>query len=214
LTGKLNGLSRNDIAQKSGLTNGGGLTRLLDELEESGFIQKFVPYGKKSRDTFYQLSDYFCLFYLKFMIHGGSKGEDYWLKMQDNPSYRAWSGLAFERICADHILPIKKALGISGVLTKVSSWRSSDKENKAQIDLLIDRNDQVVTICEMKFSVNPYVLSKKEEDLLRKRIAYFQAETNTRKAIFLALITPYGVDNINEHADLVQYQVTAKDLFV
>jgi uncharacterized protein len=213
LSTKLQGLTRNEISTKSRITNGGGLTRLLDELEESGFVKKHIPYGKKNRDTFYQLSDYFCLFYIKFMMNGGTKGNNHWLKMQDSPSYRAWCGLAFERVCLDHLPNIKKELGISGVLTESSSWRSKT-EPKAQIDLLIDRNDHVITLCEMKYSSNPYIVTKREADALRKRLAVFKTETKTNKAVFIALISPYGTAKTNKYEDLIQHNLSAKELFM
>jgi len=215
LAEKPNGLTRNILAQLKGLSNGGSLTRLLDELEESGFVQKFIPFGKKSRDSYYKLCDYFCFFSLKFMTQGNSiRDDDFWIKTQDSPSYRAWSGLAFERICMDHILQIKKSLGIKGILSSAASWRSTDTQTGAQIDLLIDRADNVITLCELKFSSNNYVLTKKEIDLLRKRKANFQAETHTKKALFIVMITPYGVDNLSKYDDLIQHQITAEELFL
>lgn len=215
LAEKPNGLIRSKLALCKGISNGGSLTRLLDELEESGFIKKFIPYGKKTRDSYFKLCDYFCFFSLKFMSPDGMiKDEDFWIKTQDSPSYRAWSGVAFERVCMDHILQIKQSLGISGVLSSAATWRSTGKQNAAQIDLLIDRADNVITLCELKFSSNTYVLAKKDIDLLRKRKAHFQAETSTKKAIFITMVTPYGVDNLSKYDDLIQHQITAVDLFL
>jgi len=214
LAEKPSGLTRNKLAQLKGFSNGGSLTRILDELEESGFIQKFIPYEKKTRDSYYKLCDYFCFFSLKFMAQSNSmRDEDFWLKTQDSPSYRSWSGLAFERVCMDHIPQIKKKLGISGILSSAASWRSADAQTGAQIDLLIDRADNVITLCELKFSSNIYVLSKKEIELLRKRKLHFEMETQTKKALFIAMLTPYGVDNISKFDDLIQHQITAEDLF-
>ena len=214
LAARPQGLTRNELGNHKNLSNGGGLTRLLEELEESGFVHKFIPYGKKTRDTYYKLCDYFCHFYLKFMTQTtGLKDENFWIKSQDSPSFRSWSGLAFERICLDHIPQIKKALGIAGILSTASAWRSPNMKSGSQIDLLIDRADQVITLCELKFYANGYSLTKKEVDALRIRKTNFQSETETKKALFMTMISPYPIANLWKYDDLIQSQITADDLF-
>lgn len=187
------GLTRDEISKVSGLANGGGLTRLLSELEESGFIRKYVPFGKVSRDSLYQLSDFFSLFNQKFIKGQKRFPKNYWLKQVDNPRNRAWSGYAFEQVCLAHETQIKKALGISGIETESCAWRSSKGSGGAQIDLLIDRRDGVINICEMKFSVAPFVIDKKYDVELRNKSAVFKAETGTRKSLFLTMITTHGL---------------------
>jgi len=213
LSTKAKGLNRDEISTLSGLNNGGSLTRLLTELEECHFITRYLPFGKKSRDSLYQLSDMYSLFYLKFIQNTTLLDKDNWLNTIDSPKHRAWSGYAFEQVCMAHSLQIKKALGISGVETNISSWRSKSLTNGAQVDLVIDRRDQVVNLCEMKFSVNRFIISKKYAEELRNKIAYFKEETKTRKSIFLTMVTTFGVENNTYYGGLVQNELTMDILF-
>jgi len=210
---KAKGLTRDEISTLSGISNGGGLTRLLTELEECDFITRYVPFGKKSRESLYQLSDMYSLFYLKFIQNTSLKDQDNWLNTIDSPRNRAWSGYAFEQVCMSHAPQIKKALGISGVETKISSWRSRSDGNGAQIDLVIDRRDQVINLCEMKFSINKFIITKQYAEELRNKIAFFKNDTKTRKSIFLTMITTFGVENNTYYGGLVHNDLTMDMLF-
>ena len=213
LSRKNKGLSRSELTQITGLPSGGSLTRLLDELEESGFITRYAPFNKKSKDTLYRLSDFYSLFYLKFIKENTNYDEGVWTNAIDHPSQRAWAGYAFEQICLAHIPQIKRALGISGVITQSSSWRSNKKEDGAQIDLLIDRRDQVVNLCEIKYSINPYTITKSYADKLRNKIGTFKGETKTRKAVFMTMITTFGLEKNQHSTSLVQNEITMDALF-
>ena len=208
------GLSREEILKETGLPNAGSTTRLLDELEESGFLLKYTPFGKKSRSSIYQLIDFYSLFYLKFIKWSNPKDNNQWLNTIDNPKHRVWSGYAFELVCLCHLAQIKKELGISGVYTTSSSWRSSIHNAGAQIDLVIDRRDQVINLCEMKFSINPFVIDKKYADELRNKIGVFRSETKTRKSVFLTMITTFGIAPNSNSLGLVQNDINMESLFV
>jgi uncharacterized protein len=211
---KNSGLTRSDIIIRSGIPGGGTLTTILNDLEESGFIRRFIPFGKQKRDTLYQLTDPFSLFHLRFMETAGHAVEGYWLHTLDNPKHRVWSGLAFENICLLHIDELKRALGISGVLTYSHSWRSSKAEKNVQIDLLIDRRDQVINLCEIKYASGPYAITKGYAEDLRRKVTVFKQETATRKSVHLTLITTYGLQ-LNEYSyGLVQNEFCMEDLFV
>lgn len=214
LAQKAKGLTRQEIIAATKLPNAGSLTRLLDELEESGFIRKYAPFGNKSRNALYQLVDFYTLFYLRFIAGTRLLDQSNWLTMIDSPGYRAWSGYAFEQVCLYHLPQIKQALGISGVQTSTSSWRSRESESGAQIDLVIDRRDQVINLCEMKFSINPFEINKKYADTLRNKIGTFKAETSTRKSVFLTFVTTFGLKKNSHSAGLVQNEVTMEALFV
>ncbi len=213
LAKKSKGLYRDELIKLSGLPNAGSTTRLLDELEESGFIRKYIPYGKKSRNSLYQLVDFYTHFYLKFMANTQLMDKNNWLNVIDSPKYRAWSGYAFEQVCMCHQPQIKQALGISGVYTTVSSWRSSKPDMGAQVDLIIDRRDQVINLCEIKFSINPYTITKKYASELRNKIGAFKIETGTRKSVFLTMITTYGVQPNIHSVGLIQNELQMDDLF-
>lgn len=213
LAQKSMGLSRDEIITETGLPNAGSTSRLLDELEESGFILKYKPLGKKTKNSIYQLVDFYTLFFFKF-IRDSLPGEvNQWMNAIDNPRHRAWSGYAFEQVCLYHLPQIKKALGISGVQSTSSSWRSTTSKNGAQIDLVIDRRDQVINLCEMKFSINPFVIDPKYAEELRKKIGTFRTETRTRKSVFLTMITTFGLQANSYSTGLAQNSITMDSLF-
>jgi len=213
LANKSKGLSRKELVQQSGLKEGGNFSVVLDELEQSGFIKRYFPFGKSHRDALYQLSDQYTLFYLTFVRHSKAQGEGTWLSRLGNPKWRAWSGYAFEQICRYHISSLKKHLGISAVYTEVSTWRSKKKEGGAQIDLVIDRNDRVINICEIKFSETPYSLTKSYAENLQNKLAVFKEETATRKTLFLTMITTYGLKQNKYSLSYVKESLGMEALF-
>ncbi len=213
LAKKAKGLTRDEIIKGSKLPDGGSMTRLLNELEESGFIRKYSPFEKKMRTSLYQLTDFYSLFYLRFIKDPAIFEKDKWLNTLDSPAYRAWSGYAFEQICLYHSDQLKHSLGIAAVETNMSSWRSATVENGAQIDLVIDRRDQVINLCEMKFSINPFTIDKKYDAELRNKIAAFKKETATRKSVFMTMVTTFGLQNNSYSAGLIQNDIKMDSLF-
>ncbi len=191
LANKTKGLSRDALLKAAKLANGGTATKILTELEESGFIRAYRSIGKKSKDQLFQLIDMFSLFYHKFLKAGASRDQDKWLQLIDHPVHRTWSGYAFEMLCLHHIQEIKAALGIEGILTDTAAWNGKS----AQIDLVIDRRDQVINLIEMKFSINQFKINKKYSEELMNKISAFREETKTKKALNLVMLTPYGVEN-------------------
>lgn len=216
LAKKTVGLSRDEIVKASEIPAGGDLTRYLNELEWCGFIRKYNCIGKQYKDALYQLIDNFTLFYFQYMKGNKNNDSHFWTNNLGSPLHHAWSGLAFERVCLQHIEQIKAALGISGVLTNVYSWRTeanADKGiEKAQIDLLIDRKDGVIDLCEMKFSEHEYAITDDEEKKLRRRRGNFVEVTKTKKAVHITFVTPFGLKK-NLHSSIAQNEVTAEDLF-
>lgn len=216
LATKSKGLTRDEIAKTSNLKLGGDLTRYLNELEWCGFIRKYNCIGKQSKDALYQLIDSFTLFYFQYMKGNKNNDSHFWTNNIGSPLHRAWSGLAFERVCLQHVNQIKSALGISGVLSNVYSWRTEANEDngidKTQIDLLIDRNDGVINLCEMKFTEQEYVMTHDEEMKLRRRRGNFIEATRTKKAVHITLVTPYGLKQ-NAHTSIAQSVVCLDELF-
>lgn len=208
------GLTRGEIIDKAGLTSGGTITGLLEELIESGFVMAWPPYDKKSRDTIYKLADEFTHFYLKFMETNRASGDGVWQSFSTGQSWKSWSGVAFERVCLKHISQIKKALGIAGVHTEESAWRHLPKKGKgAQIDLLLDRKDFVVNICEMKYSESEFAIDKGYAGELENKRDVFKQETGTKKSLFLTLVTTFGVKSNEYFTKLVQNSITMDALF-
>ena len=212
LSKKMKGLTRQEIIDSSKISNGGGLTRVLGELIESNFIRKYPAYGHVEKNSLYQLTDCFSLFYLKWMKNNNSMDVNTWITQLDSPKQRAWSGYAFEQACLSHIPQIKKALGISSVQASTSAWKSSGSKNGAQIDLVIDRRDQVINICEMKFSINDFTIDKKYDGELRNKLKAFKTESRTRKALYLTFITTFGLTR-NTYSNQIINDLTMDILF-
>lgn len=207
------GLERSELLKMAKLTDGGTATKVLRELEESSFIRKYPAFGKNNRYVLYQLTDFYSFFYLRFIKSSSDLDKDFWLNSLDNPEVRAWSGYAFEKVCLAHLDQIKQALGISGIQTRSSAWIGDAGGQKAQIDLIIDRRDQVINLCEMKFSIHPFEIDKNYAEELRSKISIFKSATQTSKAIFLTLLTTFGLDKSVHSGGLVQNSLTMDDLF-
>ena len=213
LARKNKGLTRAELLKTGKLLTGGGMTAVLKELTESGFIDKTFPFGKKERDSLYRLTDEFSLFYFKFMqnMKGNENGQ--WLSRQSTPGYISWCGYAFENICMKHIEQIKRALQIGGVQSTSSSWVSTGA-NGAQIDLLIDRADHCINICEIKFSVKPFSIDKKYAAALKNKLMVFRQQTDTRKTLLLTFITAYGLAENTYKEQLAGNEITMDALFL
>ena len=158
--------------------------------------------------------DFYSLFYLKFIKKASIFDENFWINGLDSPEQRAWSGYAFEQVCLAHIREIKQALGISGVQTTTSSWIKTGAGPNVQIDLVIDRRDHVINICEMKFSINEFTINKKYAEELRNKVGIFKEETKTRKAIFITMITTFGLNKNSYSTSLIQKDLTMDIMFV
>lgn len=200
------GLDRNQLLAAAGLPTGGGATTVFENLEQGGFIRSSVPFGKTERDRIFRLTDPFSLFHLRWME--GRKATS-WRHVHRTPAWQAWAGLGFEGLCLEHAPAIQRALGISGVRAEVSAWRSHD----AQIDLLIDRADGVITVCEMKFTAAPFRIDKRYATELREKLARFRDHTKTKKALQLVFVTSYGLEQ-NPYSDELVDQVLMMDVLV
>lgn len=213
LSKKGRGLTRDELLEASGMPNGGGTTRILKELEESHFIRKYVSYGNKEKLSLYQLSDPYSLFYLRWIKSSSTLDENNWINQLDSPQKRTWSGYAFEQVCLEHIGQIKKALGIAAIQTTTSSWISRDKDQGAQVDLVIDRRDRVINLCEMKFSIHPFTITKGYAEELAEKMRVFKEQTKTTKAIYLTMITTFGLTSNAYASSMVQNSFDMDILF-
>lgn len=216
LASKWKGLSRNELVKATGISNGGGLSRMLEELEKSAFIKTLEPYTNKKKGIVYRLTDNFSLFHLKFISQRKLRDQQgIFLKLFSQPEYRVWSGYAFENICLVHQKHIAKALGIEFILHSFSSYQFKGDEDLPgiQIDLLIDRADGVVNICEMKFSNAEFRLTTNYKKTLKDRIEIFTTSTNSRKSVLTTLVTTYGLINPELHQDTIQNTISMDALF-
>lgn len=207
------GLTRSAVAEAAGLNDNGALTKYLEELEQCGFVRKYLAFGKVGKDAIFQLVDNFTLFYFCFRAAIQRGAENYWLEKLDAQSHVVWTGLAFERVCLQHVQQIRIALGISGVATNVCSWNGFDeKGRRAQIDLLLDRNDRVITLCEMKFADEVYALTKKDMESIKHKRAALRFATGTRRAVHLTVVTTEGLAR-NSYRNEIQKELTLDALF-
>ena len=184
------GLTRGQIIQSAALPNGGTSTRVLEELEQSDFIQALIPFGKKKNGRVYRLIDEYSAFYLRFVEQNKLTGSGTWLQLSQRQTYAVWSGYAFEMLCFKHITAIKQALGIAGVYTTVTSIAKQAKGSTPgfQIDLLIERADDVIHLCEAKFYRSVYALTTKRAKELEERVAHFINITGTRAQVIPTLL--------------------------
>ncbi|KPA09406.1 ATPase (AAA+ superfamily) [Candidatus Magnetomorum sp. HK-1] len=217
---KGNNISRKALIESTGYKSGGGLKKILNELKSSGFIKEFVPFNKKERDYVIKIVDEYTLFFLQWIeplqsispiIH-----PNYWLNASKEPKYRTWSGFAFEAVCMKHINQIIKSLKIENLAAGIGRWQfipsKGSKNNGAQIDLVIDRFDKSINICEIKFANEKYVISKSDAKNLVNKINVFESKTKTKKQIFLTMITTMGIKKNIWSEDLVDSEVILKDL--
>ena len=215
LATKKAGMTREEILSGTQIANTGQFNAALKELEQCSFIRRYTFLGKKTKDSVYQLMDNFTLFYFKFIKENVNGDQHFWTSQLSTSVHDSWAGLAFERVCLQHLEQIKKALGFSAVISTAHSWihKAKDMYDKGvQIDLLIDRNDDVINLCEMKYAKDQYVIDSNEDMRLRRRVATFQRQSGSKKAIHLTMITTYGVQH-GGYADDIQSEVTMDDLF-
>lgn len=219
LSEKLIGMTRNDLLEATKMDKGGTLSEILDNLCACDFVRKYTSIGKTERDAIYQLTDLFSLFHLRFVEKDSSQDQNFWSNLSSTGTKNSWAGYAFEQVCLHHITQIKSKLSILGVLSNTYSWNCksfTDKDGTAwkggQIDMLIDRKDQVINICEMKYSVDEYTITEEYEKKLRQRASLFQHVTKTKKALQHTFVTTYGVKQ-NLYSGIVQSEVTMDDLF-
>jgi len=205
---KAKGLSRQEIEKITGLSSGGGLTITLKNLEYCGFIRSYNTFGKKKYECLYQLLDAYTLFHFKYLAKNEYNDTAFWSNSLNTPKHNTWAGYAFEILVLQHIAEIKQALGISGIQSIVSAW----KGETVQIDLIINRKDGIINLCEIKFSGKEFVIDKSYEANLRNKLFSFKEETKTKKAVHLIMLTTYGLTK-NKYSSIVQREITLDDLF-
>ena len=214
MTDRKSGLTRKEIVENSGIKSAGKLSEILETLEASGFIRRYRSPGKSKRDGIYQLIDNFTLFHFRF-LSDPSDDEHFWSATLGTPSRYNWRGLAFERLCLQHQRQLRSALGLSAIHTEMYGWRHDGDEvypEGAQIDLLIDRADNIVNVCEMKFSDGPFAIGAEYLSELERKISVFKGVTGTAKGIHLTLITSSGLVH-NACSRRVQSEVVLDELF-
>lgn len=214
LAARPQGLTRTEIEQATKM-NESHLTRTLEELEECDFICRYPPFLNQKKGSTFKLTDLYSLFFLKFIQPNQGAAKQVWAQLSKTPSYITWSGYAFENICLQHIDQIKAALGISGVFTQQSSWKfkGNDALPGAQVDMVIDRADAIIHLCEAKFTKDHYAITQEYADKLRLRKSIFKQATLTKKAVFTTLLTTYPAIQNKYYLEDVDNEIPMEKLF-
>ena len=211
LTERKEGFTRKEISEKTKL-GGAALSKILSDLEQCDFIFSYARYGNAKNNAIYRIKDFYTLFYYKYVNGIDTKDSLRWTHLSSTPQVSSWQGFSFELLCLLHLDEIKKALGIDRILNDASAWRSRQPEQNTQIDLVIERADHNINLCEMKFSSGMYAIDKGYEQKLRERMSIFLAETMTRCSTRITMVTTYGVLQ-NKHSGIVNDEVLLDDLF-
>lgn len=208
------GYTRQEILQKTNIADSGSATKMLNALQASNFILKYQPFGKGKREESFKLTDQFCWFYHHWVETHGNMAADFWMQNIQSQSVTSWRGIAFEEVCMAHIQQIKAALGIAGVSSEQSAWavKGDDEKEGTQIDLLINRKDNVVNMCEMKFYAEEFTVTKSYERKLTHRQILLSEKVNRRTVIHPVLITTFGL-TYNEYSGVFNHTITMDDLF-
>jgi len=217
LAAKREGMEKTEISKTTKIS-GGWLTKILTNLEQCDFIVGYSRFGNKVKNAIYRLTDFYSLFYLKFVAPHNHNDTHFWMHSLQAPGIAAWQGLTYKLVCLSHVEQIKRKLGINGILTSVSCWRNKgqatgeEPKPRTQIDLVIDRADRIINLCEVKFTNEPYAITSDYAMRLRTRMAIFKTETKTRKAVATTFITTFGILP-GKHSSIAQSEVTMDDLY-
>lgn len=224
LATKREGFTKTEITEKTGYA-GGGLTKMLENLERCDFVLAYAQYGNKTKQTLYRLCDFYTLFYFHYIKDNRTRDDAYWQHHFQDRGVESWEGFSFEELCFRHLPHIKHALGISGMATEASSWRYTPKEEAnptdqkqkkkkegAQVDLVISRVDKMTHLCEMKFCETPYTITKKYAEQVDKRKHLFMEVNDVPRGVVITFVTPKGIKQ-GVNSSLVHSSLTADDLF-
>ena len=216
------GMDRDEIIKSTKISSGGYINKKLSELEAAGFIRGYTPYGNMKKEKYYRIIDEYSLFYLNWIEPHLKTGYDfpsnYWSNILTTPKWQSWAGYSFEGICMKHVDQIQKALHFENTVAMPSSWRycpnRRSDEQGAQIDLLFDRNDDAITLCEIRYSKQEYHLDKASAKNISNKADQFRAQTKTKKQIFVTLITTYGVKQSLWLDEIIDSVLTLESLFL
>lgn len=217
------GIGQRELLQTIGTSVMGSVgVRALRDLEETGFIMSFMPHCHKRQGIYYRLIDEYTYFYFKWIepikktLQRKSLDKGNWQAIQKTSEWYNWLGYAFEAVCYKHIFVVRKALSISPDAI-ANSWRyvprKGTKTRGAQIDLLFDRKDDAITLCEIKYSDEPFIITKEYVEVLKRKMAVFKEQTRTKKQLFLAFVSVNGVKNNYYAEDMISGIVTLDDFF-
>lgn len=200
------GMTRDELLDSLGISSGGRVTDSLDDLLSSGFVLKYDSYRGNKKTTLFRIFDEHCLFHLQFMKP--FKGSN-WTQMFQKQAYKTWCGYAFETICLKHVQQVKKGLECDQIQSSNYSWSNEN----AQIDLVVDRDDDVVNLCEIKFYNEEFALDQGYLDRLRNKENQFRISSKTKKGIYTSMLTTWGIKTNQYSKAIVSKSLTMRCLF-
>ena len=208
------GLTRNEISKTANIESSGSLTTYLEELEQCGFLRHYNAIGVVKKGAIYQLIDNYSLFYFSFLYKSKPSDIHFWTNSLNTPRQNTWQGLAFERVCMLHTEQIKSALGIAGVQSDIYSWKTeaTDEYDGAQIDMIIDRKDGIINLCEIKFTTKQFAITKSYYENLENKLLSLKTQTKSSKSIHLTMITTKGIKN-NTYSKNIPNSIVLDNLF-
>jgi len=214
LSKKKCGMTRNELLKTTKLTDGGTFSTILEELEQCGFIRYYVSFESQEQNGLFQLIDNYTLFYYHCIKKNAFADDHYWTHTYLSNDHNTWAGLAFERVCIQHVKQIKNAMRISGMLSHVCSWRTDRTEDHkgTQIDLLFSRADGIIDLFEIKYSKYEFTIDSSYAKELESKLAVFQSVTKTKLAVHLTMLTTYGVAH-NQYHNMLQHDLSMDCLF-
>jgi AAA+ ATPase superfamily predicted ATPase len=208
------GYTRKEISEGTDIPSGSDLTDYLEAIVASDFAIKYISFGAGKREECYRLTDPFCIFYLHFLNGKNRVGSYYWQNNLNSSAVNSWCGIAFENVCFNHIKQIKNALSIGGIETNHTVWTKTGGKDSSgtQIDLIIERADNVINLCELKFYSDEFTVDKKYEMQIRERVSLVNELISKKQTVRNTLITTFGLKK-NEYSGIFTNVVTLEELF-
>lgn len=209
------GYTRGEIVKKLSIDNNKTTGDTLNALLSSDFVIKYRPLTKDRKTLYYKLIDPFCIFYLKFVKDATSLDIDLYSNEAQTQKVITYRGIAFENVCFNHIEQIKNAIKISSIRTNQSTFIYKAEEDKkgAQIDLIIERSDNIINLCEIKFYSNEFVNTKEKHLFLVNKNEALSMFIPKKQIIKNILITTFGIKENGYQWDYDKI-ITLDDLFL
>ena len=208
-----NGYNRKQICERLNISDGGSLSEMLNSLIACDFLTKYYSAFASKRDVYYKLVDPFCIFYLKFVQNKVNLEPDLFKIAYSSPAVINFYGHAFENVCFNHTLQIKKALGIEGVVTEFLPFKSNYEDDiNTQIDMIIIRNDRVINICEIKFKSINFIVDSEYYVKVCRRQELIETKIPKKYIIVNTLICSSKLAK-NSYSGVFNKVITLDDLF-
>jgi hypothetical protein len=205
--------SLSEISSKTKIPSGGGLKQYLKNLERAEMIRSYIPFDRSGNSKFkkYTLADEFLVFFFKYMgpnlrVIKESSSRRLFETLTQN-SFDSWLGFAFERFCLKHAGLLALVMDFADDILLASPYFKKNDE-RFQIDLLYQRADRVITVCEIKhqnIKIGTNIIPE-----MQRKCALLKVPRGY--ALEKALISLYGPDNSLKDTGYFHHFVTLDDI--